>query len=474
MRILKKLVSVFAIFLLTLSLPGARAQSAMPRPVAEALQRAQIPRDATAVYVQPVGGGAPLLAWNENLAFNPASTMKLVTTYAALDLLGPAFRWKTGAWTNAAREGDVLRGDLVIKGGGDPRLVYEHLWMFLRRLRERGIREIQGDLVLDRSAFEETAFDPAQFDGEPQKPYNVGPDALLLNYKSLSLRLVPDTAGGKVNVIADPPLAAYPVVPPRLAEGECADWRSGLQTDVGLLGVYFSGVYPASCGERVLNLHPWPLSHPEYFHLAFRRLWTDLGGSLRGGARLGTVPHDARLIDEWESVSLAEVVRDINKFSNNVMARQLLLTLGNVGAGLPASTANGVAAVRNWLTARGIAAPELMIENGSGLSRAERISALSLGRMLDSAFQSPVMPEFIASMPVAGLDGTMRRRLNGHSVAGRAHVKTGLLADARNIAGYVLAASGRRYLVVCLVNHPNAPRASEAQDALLQWIYEKG
>ncbi|GIZ51957.1 D-alanyl-D-alanine carboxypeptidase/D-alanyl-D-alanine endopeptidase [Noviherbaspirillum aridicola] len=471
MRILKKLVSLF---LLALVLPYAQAQTMMPRPMAEALQRAQIPREASAVYVAPVGGGAPMLAWNENLAFNPASTMKLVTTFAALDLLGPAFRWKTGAWASGPQEGDVLRGDLVIKGGGDPKLVYEHLWMFLRRLRERGIREIQGDLVLDRSVFEETAFDPAQFDGEPQKPYNVGPDALLLNYKSISLRFLPDPVNGRVNVVADPPLAGYPVVAPRLAEGECADWRAGLQTDVGVLGVYFSGVYPAACGERVLHLHPWPLSHPEYFHLAFRRLWTDLGGTLRGGARLGVVPPDARLIDEWESPSLAEVVRDINKFSNNVMARQLLLTLGHVGAGLPVSAAGGATAVRNWMTARGIPAPELVIENGSGLSRAERISAQSLARMLDTAFQSPAMPEFLASLPLAGLDGTMRRRLNGHSVAGRAHVKTGLLADARNIAGYVLAASGRRYIVVCLINHTNAPRAVEAQDALLQWIYEKG
>lgn len=467
----------FSFLMLWWSLGCALAQTAqtvLPAPVTEALQRAQIPRESTAFYVQQIGGASPLLTWNESLPFNPASTMKLVTTFAALDLLGPAFRWKTGAWAAGTQQGDVLRGDLVIKGSGDPKMVYEHLWLFLRRIRERGIREIQGDLVLDRSVFEEVAFDPAQFDGDPQKPYNAGPDALLLNYKSITFRFMPDPVSGKVNVSADPPLAGYPVTAPQLAAGECNDWRSALKTDIGVLGVYFSGTYPAACGERILNLHPWPLSHPEYFHLAFRRLWNDLGGTLRGGARLGVVPPDARLIDEWESPSLAEVVRDINKFSNNVMARQLLLTLGYVGAGLPASTGNGAAAVRNWLSARGIAAPELVIENGSGLSRAERISALSLARMLDAAFQAPAMPEFLASLPLAGLDGTMRRRLNNHSVAGRAHVKTGLLADARNIAGYVLAASGRRYLVVSLVNHPNAPRAMEAQDALLQWVYEKG
>lgn len=473
MRITKHVLSVF---LLWTFLACALAQTAprMPPEMAAALQRAQIPRESVGVYVKQVGAAAPLLAWNETWPFNPASTMKLVTTFAALDILGPAFRWKTGAWTSGAQQGDVLQGDLIIKGGGDPKLVYEHLWMFLRRLRERGIREIQGDLVLDRGVFQEVAFDPALFDGDPQKPYNVGPDALLLNYKSLSLRFIPEPATGTVNMIADPPLAGYPVTPPRLSAGECNDWRTGLRMDVGQLGIYFSGTYPASCGERVLHLHPWPLSHSEYFHLAFRRLWTDLGGTLRGGARLGVVPPEARLIDEWESTSLAEVVRDINKFSNNVMARQVLLTLGLAGRGQPANTAGGAEAIRNWLTQRGIEAPELVIENGSGLSREERISALSLGRMLDAAFEAPAMPEFLASLPLAGQDGTMRRRLTDHGVTGRAHIKTGLLADARNIAGYVLAASGRRYLVVCLVNHPNAPRALEAQDALLRWIHDKG
>lgn len=473
MQILK---TVFAALLLAALFQHvqARTRAPLPPPVTEALKRAQIPAEAAAVYVQPLGDARPLLSWNESAAFNPASTMKLVTTNAALELLGPAYRWKTGAWTSGVQEGQVLHGDLVIKGSGDPKFVHEHLWMFLRRLRERGIREIQGDLVLDRSVFEEVAFDPAQFDGDPQKPYNVGPDGLLLNYKSLSFRFLPDAAGATARVSVDPQLAGYPVVAPRLVEGECGDWRAGLQTNVGLLGVYFSGVYPASCGERILNLHPYALSHPEYFHLAFRKLWNDLGGSLHGAARLGVLPADARLLAEWESPSLAEVVRDINKFSNNVMARQLLLTLAHAATGLPANTADGAAVVRDWLASRGIVAPELVIENGSGLSRIERISALTLGKMLDAAFQAPTMPEFLASLPLAGQDGTMRRRLIDNGVTGRAHVKTGLLADARNIAGYVLAASGRRYLVVCLVNHPNAPRATEAQDALLQWVYEKG
>jgi D-alanyl-D-alanine carboxypeptidase/D-alanyl-D-alanine-endopeptidase (penicillin-binding protein 4) len=168
------------------------------------------------------------------------------------------------------------------------------------------------------------------------------------------------------------------------------------------------------------------------------------------------------------------VIRDINKFSNNVMARQLLLTLGSVVTQLPGNTERGAAVVRTWLAGKGIDAPELAIENGSGLSRSERISAATMGRLLVAAFRSPTMPEFVASLSLVGQDGTMRQRLTNHTVSGKAHIKTGLLNEVRNIAGYVLSASSKRYVVVCMINHPNAQRGKDVQDALLQWVYERG
>ncbi|HEY0844038.1 MAG TPA: D-alanyl-D-alanine carboxypeptidase/D-alanyl-D-alanine-endopeptidase [Noviherbaspirillum sp.] len=470
MRIPKRLQ--VAVVLLAL-IKGAIAQS-LPRTVADALEREQIPTSAVTVYVQEVGNSVPLVALNEAVPFNPASTMKLVTSNAALELLGPTFAWKTRAYANGNLVGDVLHGDLVIKGSGDPKLVIENFWLFLRRIRERGIREIRGNLVLDRSAFEENAFDPALFDGDPMKPYNVGPDALLLNYKALTFRFMPEEASGAVRVTVDPPLAAYPLYSPRMTNGDCGDWRNKLQPAIDSAGARFNGAYSVSCGEKAWHVHPHLMTHRQYFDLTFRRLWADLGGTLKGEVREGLLPVTARLVAEWDSAPLSEVIRDINKFSNNVMARQLLLTLGSVVTQLPANTDRGAAVVRTWLTGKGIDAPELSIENGSGLSRTERISALTMGRMLVAAFQSPMMPEFVASLSLVGLDGTMRQRLTNHTVAGKAHIKTGLLNEVRNIAGYVQAVSGKRYVVVCMVNHLNALRAKDAQDALLQWIYERG
>jgi D-alanyl-D-alanine carboxypeptidase/D-alanyl-D-alanine-endopeptidase (penicillin-binding protein 4) len=158
--------------------------------------------------------------------------------------------------------------------------------------------------------------------------------------------------------------------------------------------------------------------------------------------------------------------------SNNVMARHLYLTLGAESAGPPATSDKAATAVRSWLAHKGIPAPELVLENGSGLSRVERISAGSLASLLQAAWRSAVMPEFIASLPVAAMDGTMRRRLVGSGVAGQAHIKTGLLSDVRAMAGYVLDRGGRRHIVVMIVNHPGAHESQPAMDALLRWVYD--
>jgi len=233
----------------------------------------------------------------------------------------------------------------------------------------------------------------------------------------------------------------------------------------------FSGRYATSCGERERSYSVLP--HAQYVLGLFRELWRELGGTFTGTVRDGTVGADARLIAAVESPPLAQVVRDMNKFSNNVMARQLFLTLGAEGAGEPATQEKAERVIREWLTGKGLSAPELILENGSGLSRTERISARNLGLLLLSSFRSPVMPEFIASLPLAAVDGTMKKRLSDAGVAGQAHIKTGTLTGVRSMAGYVLDAQGRRLVVVSMVNHPNAANAQAAQDALLAWIYNR-
>nr|WP_231879314.1 D-alanyl-D-alanine carboxypeptidase/D-alanyl-D-alanine-endopeptidase [Collimonas arenae] len=459
-------------------LANAQAQdvsASLPAPFSKALQQAGISAQSVGVYVQEVDGdGRVLASANAGVPFNPASTMKLLTTDAALELLGPTYRWKTQAYADGNQIGSTLQGDLIFKGNGDPKLVLENFWLFLRQIRAKGIRDIRGNVLLDRSTFDQNAYDPSEFDGDPMKPYNVGPDALLLNYKTLTFQFMPDQDKRQVSVVIDPPMSGYAVTSPRLGKGGCDDWQGKLQASVDADGASFNGALPASCGEKTWYVNPYKMSSTQYFGAVFRQMWTDLGGSFSGSVKNGVVPPTARLVTEWSSVTLPEVIRDINKYSNNVMARQVLLTIAADILKLPATPERGARAIQSWLAGKGIDATGLVIENGSGLSRNERVSAKTMGRMMTAAFQSPTMPEFVSSMPLVGYDGTMRKRLKDQGVAGQAHVKTGTLNDVRAIAGYVLAASGKYYAVVCLINDPNAARGQAAQDGLLQWVYENG
>ena len=455
---------------------AAAAEERLPPDVAASLKSAGIPLSAVSIVVQEPGVARPSLSVNGSKALNPASTMKLVTTYAALELLGPNFQWKTEALANGSMTGDVLDGDLVLKGGGDPKLTIENLWLLVRALRARGLREIRGDLLLDRSYFEAIDADPSRFDAEPLRPYNVTPDALLVNFKAVRFTFSPSLERAIAQVIPEPkPLQMELSQSVRLVDGPCNDWRSRLKADIQSTAinarVAFSGQYPASCGERTWNIAL--LGHTAYIHGAFRQLWEESGGTIRGTVRDGMTPSGARSLYALESSSLAEIVRDINKYSNNVMARQLFLTLSSEIQKTPGNNTRSAEVVKGWLAQKRIDAPELVLENGSGLSRQERISADNLARVLDAAFRSSVMPELMASLPLVASDGTMRRRLKYDSIAGQAHIKTGSLSDVRAIAGFVLDRLGRRQIVVFLINHPNAVAGQSAQDAMLRRVYDR-
>lgn len=450
----------------------AATETALPPAVAVALRTAGVPPSAVGVWVREVGGAQPLLAVNARTPLNPASVMKLLTTAAALDLLGPAYTWKTEALIAGQISDGVLTGDLHLRGSGDPRLTIDALWLWLRELRARGLREIRGDLVLDRSLFDLGTPDPGGFDGQPLRAYNVIPDALLLNFKALQLTFVPG-AGQRVTVLSDPlPTQLEVVSQIRAAEGGCENWRGGLRYELVSQGarsrLIFGGSYPAGCGEKSWSLAP--LDHRQYADSLLRELWRGLGGTLSGSVRDGAVPANAQLYSTHESPPLADQIRDINKWSNNVMARQLFLTLGASGSQRPVRESDGEAAIRAWLASRGLAMPELVLENGSGLSRRERISAESLGLLLMSTWASPTMPEFISSLPLLGVDGTLKKRGNGNGASGRAHLKGGTLDGVRCVAGYVLDNSGRRHVVVWLVNHANSGATQAAQDALIDWV----
>jgi len=444
----------------------------LPQPLSSSLISAGIPESSVALDIRTVEGER-LYVHHAGQSFKPASVMKLVTTAAALELLGPDYRWLTRVHAVGALKGDVLQGDLFIEGGGDPRFAHEDLSRLLRRLRSLGLREIRGDLVLDRSLFQLAPADPAAFDASPERSYNALPNALLLDASAVSVRLVPDLQSGRALVSAEPPMHNFHIDTPLLNDQPCSQWRDQLKPLLVDRSLRFEGSFPTSCGERLLSLHAYSLSAAQYFDTVFRQLWIELGGEMTGQTREGIVPVGARELLTWESRTLAEIIRDINKYSNNVMARQLLLSLVIKREDRPATTAAGAARVLDWLARSGVDTKLLVIENGSGLSRSERISAETMSVILQKEWGSPLMPEFIASLPVAGIDGTMSQRVQVSGVRGQAHIKTGSLADVASIAGYLRAKSGRRIILTCMINHANAAAARPALDELIQWIYER-
>lgn len=408
----------------------ALVSAGVPTPVAAALRRAGVPASAASFYVVRLGAGTARASWNAQQPMNPASTMKLVTTFAGLQLLGPDYRWQTSLYADA------------------------------------------------QPGFDGTVNGNGTIDGEVQRAYNVGPDALLYAFKTLSFTLTPDPASQTVAVSVTPELAQLKLDNRlTLTNGRCGDWQSSASPSVlpqadGTVLASFSGDYASDCGEHVLNIAT--LSHAEFTWGGFVAEWQRAGGRFAHmpALRSGKVPRGAVLLARHYGLPLADIVRDINKFSNNVMARQLFLTIGaEMDRGGPASTGRSIRVVQRWLARQGLDMPGLVLDNGSGLSREERISAYDMARLLQQAAASNVGPVLIDSLPVLGVDGTLRNRLTRANAAGNGYLKTGTLADVRALAGYVDAADGGRYVVVSMINHPNAAQALEAHDALLQWVY---
>jgi serine-type D-Ala-D-Ala carboxypeptidase/endopeptidase (penicillin-binding protein 4) len=467
---MKKCLIFFGLFLAT-----CLAHAGLPEPVADALKKAGIPDANTAVFVQAVNANQPLLSVNADKQMNPASVMKLVTTYAALELLKPTFRWKTEVYRDAVIENGVLNGNLIIKGYGDPGFKEDEFRRLLLSLRQQGLQEIKGDLVIDKSYFATSVENHKVFDNEKWRSYNALPSAFMVNGRNTSFKFT--VSDGKVNISQEVELPEVQIVNNmQLGKVDCGGWRNHFTYDVNATKtkafVTFTGSFSSKCGERYLELTLF--DDEQYAFFMFKKLWRELGGVFHGDLRTQhEMPLQVVKLAEQGSRTLASIVHDINKWSNNVMARQLLLTIAAEQQQKPASELRGMLAVKSWLAAKGRNTDSIVIENGSGLSRIERVTANDLGQMLIDAYHGPTMPELMSSLPILSLDGTLMTRLKGTPVSAKAHMKTGSIQDVSAIAGYVLDEKNQRYVVVMLVNDTKASASKRAQDALINWVYHQ-
>ena len=471
----------------------------IPKAVAASLEKNQIPKEAISISVVEIEPGRPgkvtaktEVDWRSKQAMNPASTMKLITTLTGLDVLGPQYRWRTNIYTDGLIRQGTLKGNLYLQGTGDPKLVPEEFAKMMKALQNLGIQKIDGNLFFDRSVYAPNVMEHNTIDGESLRAYNVPPDPLLYAFRTLSFQPGKSRTADFIDIGYTPPLSQLKVINQmQLVDQSCDNWKSNIRFNLDpegdgattnqLLTAQFSGSFPNAC--KGVNYNVVALDANTFLTQGFAAAW-ELSGGTWTQAPIGksaAVPLAARLLLQFEGIPLADDVQDINKYSNNVMARQLMLTLALEKMGKPATTENGELVIQSWLKGLGLQFPELVIENGSGLSRNEAISAEHMTQLLVAARNLPVADTFYNSLPIAGTDGTMRNRLMAHlrkflhlKKKPEARIKTGSLADVRAISGYVMSKSGKIYAVTSFINHPNAWRGLEAHDQLLAWLLDDG
>jgi D-alanyl-D-alanine carboxypeptidase/D-alanyl-D-alanine-endopeptidase (penicillin-binding protein 4) len=464
-----------SVFFLTLF--PAQAQEFIPERMQAALQEAGVPATSLAVLVLPMAGNAAKLSLQPNMAMSPASTMKLVSSFIALDELGPTFRWKTQLLSEVEPKNNRLKGTLYLRGGGAPDLTWERLGTMLRSLHNQGVQHIRGNIALDRSYFQPGRFDLGlpPFDETPDAYYNVIPDALLVHSNLSGFAI--ESSFEKMKLSTSPPMAQVRIHNRlKLVDSACAEWEKNWQAPAVKTdrrhhtSITLMGEFPRNCKiTSELNI----LDRNLYIEHLIRKLWKEMGGSWSGHVVDGLAQPSAKVLVENSSDTLADNVKTINKRSDNAMTRLLYLTLGaedkNRAEGVTSFQA-AEARSRQWFKKNNIDDTGIVLDNGSGLSRSERISAQQMASLLQVASKSNWFAEFSASLPIVGLDGTMRKRLIGSTAASRARIKTGTLRDTTAVAGYVRDLSDQTWVVVAMINHPNAMKARPALDALIEWV----
>ena len=464
--------------------PPARRAPILPGPVVDAILATGLPLKSFGVFAQEVDGDRTVVAMNDELPYTMASTTKIVTSLAALDLLGPFYRWRTSAFALGTLADGKLVGDLLIVGGGNAELTSAELRAWFARMRAQGLNEIDGDIVLDHFAFQLSAADhvgtPAQSAAQPR---HVWPDALTLDEGLLSVTVQP-TRDKRAALSLTPALSDVRIDNQVTMGGGCsadARWEAGRN---GLATVVVRGSWAAACGTRSISFVP-PLSSG-YAARALPAMWAAAGGVLRGRVVAANVVPGVSPIPTGadgeplpplsfhRSKALPDVVRDMNKASDNVAARNLMLSLSPGFPTRPATLAGAKKIMGMWLRDQGLSDGDVEVENGSGLSHTERARPRALVQLLRKAWRTEQAQAFVESLPIAGVDGTLANRFHGGRAEGRAFLKTGTLNDTRALAGYVRGASGKVYAVAVMVVHAEAQRGRPAMDALIEWLARHG
>jgi len=452
----------------SLAIEGTPTASGLEKQAKELINSINLSKKAKiGIQVVDLDDGRTIFSINEAESMSPASTMKLVTTRAALDLLGPNHRWITEIYYDGEIRQEKLFGNLYLLTSGDPTMSIEKLWRLVSHIKASGISSIEGDIIIDRSVYRIPSHDPAAFDKRPTKTYNVGPDAFLVGENKMEITVDTNSKSPLAPVYLFPNFGKLKLESEvELREGKC----SRPKIEASLLGdtISVKGALPRDCGLQIYEVNL--LSPKDFSELAIQELWKSGGSTLSGTILEGVIPRESKFLTSFASEPLAQAIRKINKESSNSLARLLYLALAPTKI-YENSEQDSESAIRAWANKKNMHTDGLVFDNGSGLSRSERLSPLFLSEVLADAWRDPFSSEFISSLSIPGLDGTLRNRLTHSAASGRGHLKTGLLNEVRSIAGYLNHPSGHTFSVVVIINGPHKNNRMETIDAITNWIF---
>jgi D-alanyl-D-alanine carboxypeptidase/D-alanyl-D-alanine-endopeptidase (penicillin-binding protein 4) len=470
----------------------------LPAAVSAILRGSGLPATSFALDVHPVDGrdAAPLVAWHAERPFLLASTTKVVTSLAALDLLGREHRWRTTAYATGAVVGGRLAGDLVITGGAVG-LTGNELRRWFRQMHDEGLRTIAGNIVLEDVALLHE-LDPKQVGTTlAERSPDSAVDPRTYNVGKLLVTIEP-AVGERATVTIRPRPANVRVVNDVfMGDGGCAAWaRWKTAEEAGSgppLQLWVRGRWRADCDAEDIAYvappagahlapelgaaRPQPIAAPRLV----AALWAETGGTLQGRVVERSVAAPLPRRAAWSSELLTpvgEVLREMNKTSNNEAARTVLLSLASARDGAGGLRAGALKAaqerMRAWLRGQGLRDGDITVVLGSGQSRAERGKPRAVVELLRRAWRSAESQTLVASLPIAGVDGTLVHRMTNGAATGQAYLKTGTLSDTRALAGYVRAKSGRVYAVSLIVTDRDAAKGTPALDSLVEWVARSG
>lgn len=409
----------------------------------------------TGIAVLQLPAGRPIFERNAARLLRPASTLKIITTAAALALLKPEFVFETALFADAPIDADgIIPGNLYIQGRGAPDLVGEAWWLIARKLADLGLRRVQGDLIADDAYFDRTRRPPGWPALGADSWYNAPIGALSCNFNVVTVHVLPSPLlGGRPDLTLEPTASFFQVRNRATTGTQPTAIAVDRSFEEGQNSLAVSGTIRRGGAPVVLHR---AVEEPALYALhTFRDIARGSGITIGGALSTGLVPEGARTLYRHESRPLSALLVDMNKNSNNFMAEMIMKTLGAQFVGAPGTTAAGLDMVRAYLSGIGLDPSATALADGSGLSDDSRVTARLLAEVLARAQQDfEVGPELLASLPIGGADGTLNDRFVGEQAHRRVRAKTGRIAGAIALAGYAANRDGRRFAFAILANQP--------------------